>query len=343
MKFFVELSREAPELAQSEAAAAVAAEGGRWLGLPSPESRFAEVDLATPAAAERLAVRLALARRIVVPIGRFSADGGIDPGGFGTPSRASFRPLGHPSSGAFDALVARAAKAYRELGGRVDLDDPVERLWVGSISGPPAIYREVAAIDRSSYERRRMSRLPFQRPVALPPRLARVAANLARVGRGRRVLDPFVGTGALVAESALLGATVVGIDQSPTMIRGALRNLAYLGVSAERLVVADAASADPDAVPGDFDAIVTDPPYGRASTTLGEPPTALIARVLNAWRPRLRPDARVVLIVPDSAPPLGPSWRLELGVKVRAHRSLTREFRVYRALDPGSPPAIPGS
>ena len=174
-----------------------------------------------------------------------------------------------------------------------------------------------------------MPALPFQRPVSLPPRFARAAANLARVRAGDRVVDPFVGTGALLAEAGLLGGRLFGIDLDPTMVRGALRNLAHLGRHAEELVVGDAGSiefADPGVR---FDALVTDPPYGRASSTGGEGAAAVLARVLPRWADRVRPGGRVVVIVPGPIAPPGPEWTSVVRASVRVHRSLTREFRVF--------------
>jgi tRNA (guanine10-N2)-dimethyltransferase len=174
-----------------------------------------------------------------------------------------------------------------------------------------------------------MPRLPFQRPVSLAPRLARVAANLARVRPGDRVVDPFVGTGALLLEAALLGARVSGVDRDPQMVKGAIRNLAHFGLEAEELVVADAAEALDRLDRSPFDAVLTDPPYGRASASHGEAPADLVARVLPLYAARSSPDGRLVVVLPGGADPVGPPFVRVLSVPDRVHRSLTREFRVY--------------
>ena len=179
---------------------------------------------------------------------------------------------------------------------------------------------------------RRMPRLPFRRPVSLPPRLGRAAANLARVREGSRVLDPFLGTGALLAEAGLLGAHLYGIDRDPEMVRGALRNLAHLGVGAEELIVGDAAEVEFEDPQVRFDAVLTDAPYGRSSSTGGEPVRRLVQQVVPRWAHRLAPGGRVVLIVPKGSPEMSGIGRLVGCPALRVHRSLTREFRVYEPI-----------
>ena len=114
------------------------------------------------------------------------------------------------------------------------------------------------------------------------------------------------------------------------MVRGTLKNLEFLGVAASALKVADAADAFEPAVGGPgWDAVVTDPPYGRASGSAGESPEALIARTIPKWAEKVREGGRIVLVVPGGPDPLAPPWRRVVAIPQRVHRSLTREFRVY--------------
>jgi tRNA (guanine10-N2)-dimethyltransferase len=234
------------------------------------------------------------------------------------------------SPGAADAEVRAAGRIYREAGGQIDLDDPDRRFWIAvRADGTDVLLEEIAAVDRRAASARRMPMLPFQRPISLPPRLARAAANLARVRPGDRVIDPFLGTGALLAEAGLLGARCYGIDRDPDMVRGALRNLAHLGVEATELVVGDSGTVTFRDADLRFDAVLTDPPYGRASATGGEGAAELVLRVAPLWGERLRRNGRLVMIVPTGAPALPLPWAPQLAVPVRVHRTLTREFRVY--------------
>ena len=143
------------------------------------------------------------------------------------------------------------------------------------------------------------------------------------------MLDPFLGTGALLAEAGLLGGRLYGIDRDPAMVRGSLQNLAYLGVGAEELLVGDAREVDFSDETVRFTSVVTDAPYGRSSSTGGEFLTDLIEQVIRRWSERLVPGGRILLITP--AGPGAPVIRgtLRFRVPVRVHRSLTREFRLY--------------
>jgi tRNA (guanine10-N2)-dimethyltransferase len=328
---YVELSGEAPELARAEAVSAVEALGGR--AQESDLEPLVAVVVPDREALGRLANRLALARRCLVAVrpddplaSALAAEGTAG-------ESAVFRRLGR-SPGSADASVLAAGQKYRSAGGAIDLERPIRRYWLAARPDrDDALLLEVAAVDRSDSSTRRMPLLPFQRPVSLPPRLARAAANLAQIRPGDRVVDPFLGTGALLAEAALLGARVYGLDRDAEMIRGALRNFAHLGVEASRIVEGDSGVVDFDDTGLRFDAVLTDPPYGRSSSTGREDPSEVIGRVLPRWGERVREGGRLVVIVPSGAPRLPPPWSLRISVPVRVHRSLTREFRAYERAD----------
>lgn len=330
----VELSHENDALARWELREASAALEGAVA--EDPDGSAERVDLPDRTSAVALAGRLALARRVVVLWPESREDTieqrlrtDLRPG-----DAVSFRPWGRGRSAPLGAPVRSWADAARGAGAAVDLTTPTRRFWYEGVSpGPLEFGEELAAVDRASFDARRMPQLPFRRPVSLPPRLGRVAANLARVRPGDRVADPFVGSGALALESALLGARVTGVDVDDTMVRGAIANFAHLSLTPESLVVGDAGGATS---PGPFDAVVTDPPYGRASTTRGEAAADLVRRVLGHWAPKVRPGGRIVVVLPGGPDPLEAPWRRLGAVSDRVHRSLTREFRVY-ARDDSAP------
>ncbi len=326
---YVEPSGESSPLARAETAAAAEAVGGGLAPDPLALSPLIAVRLPDLPSIGALSARLALARRCLRTV-----HPGLDPEAAasleGRDGRSAvFRRVGR-SEGSSDAAVRAAGKAYRAGGGVIDLESPERRYWLAtSASGDARLLREAAPVDRRASAARAMPRLPFQRPVSLAPRLARAAANLARARPGDRVVDPFLGTGALLAEAALLGATVFGIDRDPTMVRGALANFAHLGVSAAELLEGDAGEVD-FADPGlRFAAVLTDPPYGRAARAGREGAAAVWRRVVPRWAERVVPGGRVVAVVPTGFEPLGEPWVPVLAVPVRVHRSLTREFRVY--------------
>lgn len=290
------------------------------------------VELPDRSAALELAGRLALAHRCAEAwpgnrpetlepgLRRRGSDG----------SSAAFQWISGSGSIRPPELLRRFGDQYRLGGGSIDLKTPDHRFWLEPLPGDRIrLFEEVGSFHRSTFADRRMQRFPFQRPVTLDPRLARALVNLAHVGPGDRVVDPFVGTGSLLLEAALLGASTVGVDASATMVRGALENFNHLGQTPELLRQADASEAAMEFPPASFDALVTDPPYGRASGTRGERPELLWNRVLRAWTDKVKPGGRLAVIVPAGGPAPELDARLELAIPQRVHRSLTREFRVY--------------
>jgi len=327
---YVEVSQESMALAEAEAVSVAETLGGHASHPGSTIPRLIGVEVPDSGTWAALAGRLGLARRCLVevapsPDGVSAARAEGHRGG-----SAAFRRIGAPSGGGADATILACGRAFKEGGGTIDLDAPRRRYWVAAArDGTPMLLEEVASVDRSSPALRTMPLLPFRRPVSLPPKFARAAVNLARVRAKDRILDPFLGTGALVAEAGLVGARLFGVDRDPAMVRGALQNLSYLGVTAEELLVGDSRDvgfSDPTAT---FSAIVTDPPYGRASSTGGDDSGKLVAEVVERWCGALAPGGRLVLIVPTGGPELPALGAPRFRIPVRVHRSLTREFRLY--------------
>ncbi len=331
IRAWVELSGETAALARAEVDGALGALGGGLApSSPTTIEGLLEIEAPDEPTLGALADRLALAHRVVLAVAPESDVRAAARAQGASGRRAAFRRLGSPS-GPADALVRSTGAAYVDGGGVIDLERPEVRYWIAGPAGSSALLlREVGSVDRRSYTARAMPRLPFRRPVSLAPRLARAATNLAGIRPGDRVLDPFLGTGALLAEAALLGARVYGIDRDPTMIRGALENLSHLGVAADLLAQGDAREVDLGARGLAFDAIVTDPPYGRSSPAGGVDPAALAEAVLARWQASVVPGGRVVVVTPGGPASLAAPWQEELRIAVRVHRSLTREFRRYR-------------
>ncbi|HKS59607.1 MAG TPA: hypothetical protein VJS68_02385, partial [Thermoplasmata archaeon] len=285
MTLWVETSGENPALARAEVEAVAAILGGGKSDTPPrclmPKG-FLPVSLAT-GQEKTLAARLALSYRCLVECPGDVEDWLEAQGAAG--ASASFRWL--PDGGGAEEERTRWVAAYRRGGGSLNLRHPTRQFWIAhDPERRPTLLEEIATIDRRAFSERRMMHLPFRRPVTLPPRLARAAVNLAQVRPDDLVVDPFLGTGALLLESGLVGARIAGADRDADMVRGALRNLAHFGLTAEGLTVSDSAEAARSLVPNEaVDALVTDPPYGRASSTGGEAPESVLRRTLHAWSP----------------------------------------------------------
>jgi tRNA (guanine10-N2)-dimethyltransferase len=167
----------------------------------------------------------------------------------------------------------------------------------------------------------------------MPPKIARCMVNLSRARPGSKFTDPFCGVGGILIEAAVIGCDVLGIDASTRMLRGARRNLRYFGLDALGLVHADARTTPYRE--GCFDAMATDPPYGRGSSTMGVKMQTLVREFLEGAVKLLRKGGHMCISVPVEVDIEGYAYDVGFIVKeqhlVRVHRSLTRKFTVLRS------------
>ncbi len=269
---------------------------------------------------------------------------GVDPGVL-VPQGASFavrvRRLGGARGGFDSEAVARGVGEVVSGAGRaVDLSDPMVEVRVLVGEDVAVVGQVLAEVDRGAFEARHVEKRPFFSPVSLHPRHARALVNLAQVGVGERVLDPFVGTGGLALEVGLVGGRVVASDLDARMVAGTERVLEHFGVEPLAVRVSDVGD-----VPGWLGevgegaggvglvaAVVTDPPYGRASTTAREDLAALYRRFLDVAAEVVAPGGRVATVFPgqghvdDAA--AHDAFTLEQHHVQPVHRSLERHWVV---------------
>ncbi len=188
---------------------------------------------------------------------------------------------------------------------------------------------KIAEISPKPFVERRPRRRPFFHPTAMPAKLARCMVNLAQPKKDALLLDPFCGAASILVEAWLIGCRVIGFDVQPHMTRGSLQNLLHYGAKPEGIVVADAQHLPVVK----FDCIVTDPPYGRSSTTLGWDTKQIVEEFLSTIRSVIHKGRRICMASPKTIR-IGKIGK-ELGFKhieshfVYVHRSLTREIAVF--------------
>ncbi|KAI7836781.1 hypothetical protein COHA_009361 [Chlorella ohadii] len=113
--------------------------------------------------------------------------------------------------------------------GPIDLKHPQNRFWliivrneVRSLPLLPDRYyfgREVGAADRSPLNTYDLRRRRYLGPTSMDTEMAFLMCNMAQVGRGSLVMDPFVGTGSCLVPAAHLGAYTIGTDIDVRVIK----------------------------------------------------------------------------------------------------------------------------
>ncbi|TXH03723.1 MAG: hypothetical protein E6R05_03045 [Candidatus Moraniibacteriota bacterium] len=149
----------------------------------------------------------------------------------------------------------------------------------------------------------------------LPPKVARIMANLALCGvSGKTLYDPFCGTGTVLSEGALLGAArVLGSDTNNTAIEGSKLNLDWTCSTYSLNTTADVAQADATHPPfSDVDCIATEPYMGPLLDDRNPLPLDKIKDIakgldklyrgaFKAWHKILPSGGRVVMTIPSFA------------------------------------------
>lgn len=175
-------------------------------------------------------------------------------------------------------------------------------------------------------ERRPRAR-PFFHPSAIFPKLSRALVNLSRCRRGGVFLEPFCGTGSIAMEASMVGAEVVALDLSRKMVTGALANMKRFSESWAGVIRGDAALLPLRRA----DAVATDIPYGRASSTEGRPPERQLSLLIPALAGVMPSGSFLVLMHPQDVPVEPGSYFSTLEEHhLHVHKLLTRTISVLR-------------
>jgi tRNA (guanine10-N2)-dimethyltransferase len=174
------------------------------------------------------------------------------------------------------------------------------------------IAQTIAVQDIDAYtlrDRGRPKRDP--RVGMLPPKLSQIIINLAGTSApaGKRVLDPFCGTGVVLQEALLMGYDVVGTDLEPRMIDYTRTNLGWLAryhtvTGKYELEVGDATNHQ---WPKSIDLVACETYLGRPFTTSPNPEVLaqtvaecnlIIKKFLQNIAAQVPSDTRLCVAVP---------------------------------------------
>jgi tRNA (guanine10-N2)-dimethyltransferase len=214
-------------------------------------------------------------------------------------------------------------------GTKVSLKNP-DKTFLGIITNDKLVLGlKLTDITSKTFSERRPRKKPFFHPSAMPSKMARCMVNLAHAKVESLLLDPFCGTGTSLIEATYIGCKVVGVDAQRRMVLGCRKNLRHFNISAEGLVWGDARQLPFFRV----DCVVTDPPYGRSSSTLKSTTKQLVQDVLASTFGLLGVGQRICIASPKTLQikALGEAlgYRHVESHFAFIHRSLTREIAVF--------------
>ncbi|MEM0366254.1 MAG: RsmD family RNA methyltransferase [Acidilobaceae archaeon] len=192
-------------------------------------------------------------------------------------------------------------------------------------------------IDKAKFkslESRRPRRRPFFAPGSLDPQISRLFVNLSRLKRGGVFLDPFCGTGGFALEACSMGASrVICGDIDWAMSLGALQNLRYYECDGRVLTLISDATRIPLSEYS-VDAIATDPPYGRSSSTKKRLYAELTLEFLSEAKRVAKKNSYIVYAGPYNEQPWVLARDASLNITGRfhmfVHGNLVREIVVAK-------------
>ncbi|HET6398341.1 MAG TPA: hypothetical protein VFH47_02165 [Candidatus Thermoplasmatota archaeon] len=257
----------------------------------------------------------------------------------------AFERRGLAKSPNHEAVVRRLGDALREAGHTIDLRGAQHRVFAWFADGRVTVGLLQGTMAHGSFRHRHVDNRDHFHPVSLHPRRAASLLHLARVPPGGRVYDPFCGTGGIVLEAALEGHEAWGSDLDAWMVQGTHQTLADIPPEPLEASVFVADVEEGCHLVPPVDAIITDMPYGKASTTAGEQVRALHARSLRAFRACLRPGGRAVIGTADATvaeEAVKAGWTVLERHEEHVHRSLVRHWMVLARPAPEAPAAPAG-
>jgi tRNA (guanine10-N2)-dimethyltransferase len=209
----------------------------------------------------------------------------------------------------------------------IDLQNPKTSIEFFIVGGEAYCGSKLLEIKKGPFETRKPQKRPFVKPVSTDPGFAGIMINLSRTGRGR-ILDPFCGTGGILIEAGLLGFRIFGVDMDREMVKGCRKNLESFSLKAD-VREGDARNLEKIFGGNFFDGIVTDPPYGRLSSTKGIEVGNLYNESMKSIEKVLKPRRFLVISAPTNINIKTKMKLIEIH-RERINRSLERNIMVYR-------------
>jgi len=211
-------------------------------------------------------------------------------------------------------------------GDKVDLKNPDIHVQGYLSQDQFLLTKLIQNLNRSEILKRTPHLRPYFHPSSISPILSRTICNICGVTKGKTVFDPFCGTGGLLIEAGLLGATLHGSDIDSEMVAGCSENLSHYNLNAS-LEICDATQLKSSEI---FDIVITDPPYGRASTTMGIDIKTLYQKAATSIFKTLKPKGNACILSPHTLQleeiAENAGFSILKSCSIRIHKSLTRKI-----------------
>ena len=211
---------------------------------------------------------------------------------------------------------------------KIDLDNPDVKILV--YTGSKTIISILEENSTTSYKsclEHHVRYRPYFSPISIHPRIARSMVNLANCSPNDTVLDPFCGTGGILIEVADMGMKAKGIDLLEKMVVNSRGNLEYFGLKG-KIKKGDVEESKNQG----FEAIVTDPPYGIASSTGGEKVSELLQRAMNVFSESMEKGKRIVMAISNPELIQTTNFKKIYQFEWYIHKSLTRNILVLEKI-----------
>ncbi|MFX1474840.1 MAG: RsmD family RNA methyltransferase [Promethearchaeota archaeon] len=225
------------------------------------------------------------------------------------------------------------SQIWRAMKGKVHVNLEVpDTLFLGLITTKRFYFGVyIASRNRREFSYRRSPRRPFFNPDTIHPKIARAMVNLSHSASGDLFLDPFCGTGGLLLEAASIGSIPIGVDNDHRILWGCRSNLnhfktLFFGIHADTRTLPFRSQS--------VDAIATDPPYGRSSSTRKSDIATLLKTSLTQLADVIHTNKYVCFAIPLEFFDEGIIDSKEYAIieehSVYVHRSLTRHIVVLK-------------
>ncbi len=225
--------------------------------------------------------------------------------------------------------IMKAIASFYSKNIKVDLERPDNEIF--TLIGDNFIHVGliIKKIDRKQYNDRKAQHRPFFSPISLHPKIARSLVNLSKINVDKILFDPFCGTGGFLIEAGLIGCKVIGSDIEQKMVQGTLENLEFYNIRKKIVFQSDIGNIE-NKLNSYVDAIVTDFPYGKATTTNKESIISLYQRALKSIHSVLKKDGRIVIGFPKISYNefINDFFKIDYIIEIPVHKSLTRYFYI---------------